>query len=87
LRGPSLTKRSDAGPRKPRGACISVRAALSPRDLECLDLCSQGVKDKAIAARLGISWGTVKVYFFHMFKKTDCKTRCELVARYVREGS
>jgi DNA-binding CsgD family transcriptional regulator len=86
VRGPGLKKRCDSGPRKPRGASVPVRDALSPRDLECLELCSQGMRDLKIASRCGITTATVKGYFFWMLKKTETKTRCELVARYVREN-
>ena len=86
MRGPGLKQRIDAGPRKPRGAGVPVRDVLSPRDIECLELCAQGMRDEAIAARLGLNRLTVWRYFYVMLQKTESKTRCELVARYVREG-
>jgi len=86
MRSPRLTKRRDVGPRKPRGASVPVRDALSPRDIECLECCVIGMRDGAIAARLGLNRLTVWRYFYVMLQKTESKTRCELVARYVREG-
>jgi DNA-binding CsgD family transcriptional regulator len=44
------------------------------------------MRDGAIAARLGLNRLTVWRYFYVMLQKTESKTRCELVARYVREG-
>jgi hypothetical protein len=43
-----------------------------------VSLLSQGLKNKEIAATLGISEGTVKVYFSRLFQKVGVKDRFEL---------
>jgi DNA-binding NarL/FixJ family response regulator len=66
---------------------------LSKRQMELLELLVQGLKNKEIAAQLGISEGTVKAYLTTMFEKVGAKDRFELALfglkklRNVREAS
>jgi DNA-binding NarL/FixJ family response regulator len=54
------------------------RVALTQREGQLVSLLSQGLKNKEIAATLGISEGTVKVYFSRLFQKVGVKDRFEL---------
>ena len=51
---------------------------LTPREQEVVRLVCEGMKNKQIAARLGITPGTVKVHLMHIFEKTGLKDRYAL---------
>ena len=61
-------------------------AALSPRELEILSLVSQGLENKQIATRLGISEATVKTHLKGVFARLDVSSRAEAVATGLRLG-
>ena len=44
------------------------RVTLTPRESQLVNLLSRGLKNKEIAAELGLTEGTVKVYLAHLFK-------------------
>src|SRR5271170_8403815 len=52
--------------------------SLSKRQSELVGLLTQGLKNKEIAAALGISEGTVKAYLTTLFEKVGAKDRFEL---------
>jgi two-component system nitrate/nitrite response regulator NarL len=60
------------------------RVVLTPRERQLATLVAQGLKNKDIAYRLGLSEGTVKVYFSRLFQKVGVSDRFEL-ALYVIE--
>ncbi|MEO7966088.1 MAG: response regulator transcription factor [Gemmatimonadaceae bacterium] len=59
---------------------------LSPREREILSLMAEGLVNKIIAARLGISEHTVKTHIASIFQKLDAETRAEAVAIGARSG-
>ena len=56
-------------------------ASLTPAELEVARLAGQGLRNEAIARRLFIAPGTVKVHLSHIFAKLGITTRAELAAR------
>lgn len=54
------------------------RFRLTPREGQLVSLLSQGLKNKEVAATLGISEGSVKVYLSRLFQKLGVKDRFEL---------
>jgi DNA-binding NarL/FixJ family response regulator len=56
-------------------------ASLTPAELEVARLAGQGLRNEAIARRLVIAPGTVKVHLSHIFAKLGITTRAELAAR------
>lgn len=60
--------------------------ALTPREREILAMLAEGLPNKSIAARLGISDHTVKTHLEAIFDKLGASTRAEAVARGVRMG-
>ena len=56
-------------------------ASLTPAELEVARLVSEGLRNEAIARRLFIAPGTVKVHLSHIFAKLGVTTRAELAAR------
>ena len=56
-------------------------ASLTPAELEVVRLVSEGLRNDAIARRLFITPGTVKVHLSHIFAKTGITTRAELAAQ------
>lgn len=61
-------------------------AALSSRELEVLRLIADGLANKQIAARLGISEHTVKFHVASLFAKLHASTRAEAVMSGARRG-
>jgi DNA-binding NarL/FixJ family response regulator len=62
----------------PRSPCLSVRpgrSALTPREMQVMDLVERGLKNKEIGQNLGIRTGTVKIHLKHIFEKTGIRGR------------
>jgi DNA-binding NarL/FixJ family response regulator len=64
----------------------AVGAVLSNREREILALLADGLVNKQIAARLGISTNTVKTHLELLFDKLGVTTRAEAVATGVKRG-
>jgi DNA-binding NarL/FixJ family response regulator len=64
----------------------SGSAPLSRREQEILALLADGLVNKQIAARLGISTNTVKTHLELLFEKLGVATRAEAVAMGVKRG-
>jgi DNA-binding CsgD family transcriptional regulator len=54
---------------------------LTPREMEVLGAIGEGLTNKAIARRLGISLHTVKFHVESVFRKLGARTRTEALAR------
>jgi DNA-binding NarL/FixJ family response regulator len=59
---------------------------LTEREAQVLDLVTQGLRNKEIAARLAISQNTVKYHLGNILSKLHAQSRAELTARAIREG-
>ncbi len=59
---------------------------LTPRELEVLQLLSQGLSNKSVADRLGISEHTAKFHVNAILSKLGAQTRTEAVVQAVRLG-
>jgi two-component system nitrate/nitrite response regulator NarL len=59
---------------------------LTPREREILALIGEGLSNKAMARRLGISVHTVKFHLEALFTKLDATSRAEAVAKGLRGG-
>jgi DNA-binding NarL/FixJ family response regulator len=64
----------------------SLVEALTPRELEVLDLLAQGLSNKAIAARLAISDQTVKFHVASICGKLGAANRTDAVRLAVTRG-
>lgn len=60
-----------------------VRQALTPRELEIVRMVSAGLRNRAVADKLCISEGTVKVHLHNIYEKLSVTGRLEL-ALYAR---
>ena len=56
-------------------------ASLTPAELEVVRLVGEGLRNDAIARRLFIAPGTVKVHLTHIFTKLGLTTRAELAVQ------
>ena len=63
-----------------------ARTLLTPRELEILACLGEGLSNKAVARRLGISAHTVKFHLEAVFAKLGATTRADAVARGLRRG-
>jgi DNA-binding CsgD family transcriptional regulator len=59
---------------------------LTPREAEVLALVADGLPNKAIAARLGVSDETVKFHLATIFGKLGAANRTDAVRRAIRRG-
>ena len=55
--------------------------SLTPRERELVELVRQGLRNRDIAAQLGVTEGTVKVYLHAIFDKVGVDNRTELAMR------
>lgn len=62
-------------------AAEEPRVPLSPRERELVGLVREGLKNRDIAERIGVTEGTVKVYLHSVFEKTGVVNRTELAIR------
>jgi two-component system nitrate/nitrite response regulator NarL len=60
-------------------AAREVARALTPREIEMVQLVAQGLRNKVIADRLSISEGTVKIHLHNIYEKLGVDGRLELV--------
>ena len=63
------------------GLEVSLVDPLSARELEVLRLIAEGLSNDAIAKKLYLSTGTVKVHLKHIYGKLDVNSRTQAVAR------
>jgi DNA-binding NarL/FixJ family response regulator len=59
---------------------------LTPREVQVVELLAEGLPNKAIAARLGISDQTVKFHLASISSKLGAANRTDAVRRAVRRG-
>jgi DNA-binding CsgD family transcriptional regulator len=75
VRGPSSKNRNF------RPLAEEVWPVLTPREIQVLAALSDGLSNKALARRLGISPHTVKFHIESLFKKLGAASRAEAVAK------
>ena len=54
---------------------------LTPRERQLVELVSRGLRNRDIAAELGVTEGTVKVYLHGIFDRFTVENRTELALR------
>jgi two-component system nitrate/nitrite response regulator NarL len=67
-------------------AAEDAQENLTPREVEMVQMVAQGLRNKAIAERLAISEGTVKVHLHNIYEKLGVDGRLELVLCAQRKG-
>lgn len=67
-------------------AAEPARPLLTPRELEILACLGEGMSNKEVARKLGISAHTVKFHLEAVFAKLDATSRAEAVAKGLRRG-
>ena len=78
----TLKGSAEARPAESRGSA----AALTPRELEILEMMAEGMSNRTIAGRLGISSQTVKFHVASILAKLGAASRTEAVTFGVRHG-
>ncbi len=69
-----------------RAAASTMIEAPTRRELEVLQLLAQGLTNRQMAERLGVSEHTVKFHVTALLGKFNARTRAEAVARAIRLG-
>lgn len=69
------------------GEVKSNTAALSPRELQVLELLAKGVAYKNIADQLSLSIETIRMNVKHIYTKLHVHSRGEATAKYLRQSS
>lgn len=67
-------------------ATLAESEPLTARELEVLDMLAEGLSNKQIGGRLGISEHTAKFHVNSILGKLDAGTRTEAVTRAIRSG-
>lgn len=69
-----------------RVAQVAQREKLNVREIQILQLMWKGLSNRDIAATLGLTAGTVRIYASHIFSKLGVKKRTEAVSVAVARG-
>jgi DNA-binding NarL/FixJ family response regulator len=67
-------------------AAREVSKVLTPREIEIVRMITQGLRNKAIAERLSISEGTVKIHLHNIYEKLGVDGRLELMLYAQNQG-
>jgi two-component system, NarL family, response regulator YdfI len=70
----------------PRALPDASQQALTPREIEVLSMLAEGLGNKTMAWRLGISEHTVKFHLSSIFTKLNASSRTEAVTLAIRQG-
>ena len=81
-----LIVRTREPPRRTFGSAEEAASLLSPREVEVLALIGDGLSNKEVARRLGISGHTVKFHIESLFRKLAAGSRAEAVHKGLRQG-
>jgi DNA-binding NarL/FixJ family response regulator len=73
--------------RRPEVTSLHGKSELTFRERQVLELIEQGLRNKQIAAELGIQPGTVKIHVKHIFEKTGIRGRFGLALSGWRDRS
>jgi two-component system nitrate/nitrite response regulator NarL len=86
LRGWGTSGGASAGPIRSAGSAAPEGPALTRREIEILQLVSEGLSNKEIGARLSITEGTVKNHVHNALEKLHLENRIQAAAYVVRQG-
>ena len=85
--GPGVPGSPGQGGTRPGRAAVGAGPdRLTERELDVLGLVTAGLRNKEIAARLGVTENTAKFHLRNILEKLHAESRTELAARAVREG-
>jgi len=62
---------------------VSEVEGLSPREREILELLANGFPNKEIAARVGLTDGTVRWHLRHVYNKLHVRSRMEAALKFL----
>lgn len=86
LRGWGTSGGASAGPIRSAGSATPEGPALTRREIEILQLVSEGLSNKEIGVRLSITEGTVKNHVHNALEKLHLENRIQAAAYVVRQG-
>ncbi|PYQ99782.1 MAG: hypothetical protein DMF97_10725 [Acidobacteria bacterium] len=67
-------------------ATREVGHTLTPREIEIVQMVAHGLRNRAIAERLAISEGTVKIHLHNIYEKLGIDGRLELMLWAQEQG-
>jgi DNA-binding NarL/FixJ family response regulator len=65
---------------------MTLKESLSPRQFQVAGLIRDGLSNKEIAARIGVTPHVVKNYVGLIFDAVECHSRTQVAVRYEREN-
>lgn len=84
---PAIARRVLSTFREPVRVGLSAKLdALSPVQLRILEAIAEGLLNKEIAARLGLTEGTIKQHNYRIYRKLSVQNRAEAVRLYSMRG-
>lgn len=83
---PHTASQTVSGADRPGLAWLTYRRPLTAREQAVLQLVAQGLPNREVAARLGITLGTVKVHMKRVLSKLGARSRTEATVRYLAGG-
>lgn len=86
IRADAVVLAEDGGHRGQRDDDDWIAETLTPREIEVLELLAEGLPNKSIAERLGISDQTVKFHVSSICRKLGASNRTDAVRRGLRRG-
>jgi DNA-binding NarL/FixJ family response regulator len=86
LLDPEVTLSLAARIRPPRDSADEIAENLTPREVEVLGMLAEGLGNREIASRLGISDHTVKFHISSILDKLNASSRTEAVTLGIRLG-
>jgi len=86
LLAPTIVGATPVASSTPVASGFNRTEPLTPREVQVLELLAEGLPNKAIAARLGVSDQTVKFHVAAISGKLGASNRTDAVRRAVRRG-
>ena len=83
MEAPKAVNIARSGNQRRHNMAANDLSKFSDRDIQIIEFAALGVTDVTISENLGLAKTTIATYWKRLFKKTNCATRTQVVARYL----